>query len=544
MTESTTADPVSASGRRKGARGLFIGRSLTSKILSVVVFSSLITIAVGIVGIIALNSAAESTKRIDNNVAALNDLNALNADGSGGTLYMLLASAIGNPADAGTILAEANKKIDASFAAYKAYQSRGTFDQKLIDEWNAASAAFGQVLGTEVIPNATAGNTLGVQAFYKDGLPQLVKFNEVSARMLEAERQRTLTEIEKVTTERDRSVVVAIILLSVGLVASVAVGLLITRSITKPMRGLSAALEGVADGDLTQNVEVSSRDEVGRMATALNKAVDSMREIVGTISRGVGSLKNSTQQMSDMSTQVTSSAEETSAQAGVVTAAAEQVAKNVQTVATGADEMSASIKEIAQSANEAAGVAGQAVSVAAATNGTVAKLGESSMEIGNVVKVITSIAEQTNLLALNATIEAARAGDAGKGFAVVANEVKDLAQETAKATEDISRRVEMIQADTANAVNAIDEISEIIGRINDFQLTIASAVEEQTATTTEMNRNVGEASAGVSEIAANIGGVAESAGNTTGTVTKTAEVLEGLTRLSTELQLQVNRFNL
>ncbi|WP_245931725.1 methyl-accepting chemotaxis protein [Actinokineospora auranticolor] len=524
---------------------MFANRSLTSKILSVVVFSSLITITVGTVGVIALNSAAEATKRIDNNVAALNDLNSLNSAGSGGTLNMLLATAVGNPQKAGELLAEANKKIDISFAAYNSYQSRGTFDQKLIDEWNAASAVFGKVLGDKVIPAAMSGDAAaGVQAFLTEGKPALDKFNEVSGRMLDAERARTIAEIEKVTAERDSSVTLAIIVMAIGLVASIAVGLLITRSITKPMRGLSAALEGVADGDLTRTVEVGSKDEVGRMAAALNKATDSMREIVGTISRGVGSLKASTQQMSDMSAQVTTSAEETSAQAGVVTAAADQVANNVQTVATGADEMSASIKEIAQSANEAAGVAGQAVSVAAATNSTVAKLGESSMEIGNVVKVITSIAEQTNLLALNATIEAARAGDAGKGFAVVANEVKDLAQETAKATEDISRRVEMIQADTANAVNAIDEISEIIGRINDFQLTIASAVEEQTATTTEMNRNVGEASAGVSEIAANIGGVAASAGNTTGTVTQTATVLEGLTSLSSELQDQVNRFKL
>ena len=177
-------------------------------------------------------------------------------------------------------------------------------------------------------------------------------------------------------------------------------------------------------------------------------------------------------------------------------ASAGDVASSVDTVAAGSSQMESAIREIATNATEAARVAGQAVTVAETTTRTVGKLGDSSQEIATVVKLINGIAEQTNLLALNATIEAARAGEAGKGFAVVASEVKELAQETARATEDISRRVEAIQADTAGAVDAIGQISSVIGEINDFQATIAAAVEEQTATTNEMNRNVAEAASG------------------------------------------------
>jgi methyl-accepting chemotaxis protein len=254
------------------------------------------------------------------------------------------------------------------------------------------------------------------------------------------------------------------------------------------------------------------------------------------------SVAAASEELSAVSSQLSSNADETSAQASIVSAASEQVSSNTQTVATGIEEMNASIKEIAKNATDAARVAMAAVRTAEATNATITKLGESSAEIGKVIKVITSIAQQTNLLALNATIEAARAGEAGKGFAVVANEVKELAKETAKATEDISHKIEAIQSDTKAAIDAIGEIGTIINQISDISNTIASAVEEQTATTNEISRNIAEASKGTCEIAHNITSVAQTARNTTEGAHSSQKAAEELSRMAASLQSVISEF--
>jgi len=213
-------------------------------------------------------------------------------------------------------------------------------------------------------------------------------------------------------------------------------------------------------------------------------------------------------------------------------------------VATGAEEMGTSIKDIAKNATEAAKIATSAVKYAETANAAVTKLGASSAEIGQVIKVITAIAQQTNLLALNATIEAARAGDAGKGFAVVANEVKELAKKTAKATEDISRKIETIQVDTKAAVDSIGTIGQVINEINGISNTIATAVEEQNATTNEMARNVSEAAHGSGEITSNIAGVADAAESTSRGAGDTQKAVQQLVGTSAELRRLVEQFKI
>jgi methyl-accepting chemotaxis protein len=314
------------------------------------------------------------------------------------------------------------------------------------------------------------------------------------------------------------------------------------EELRKKVDTILQVVNAAAGGDLTREVTVGGSDAIGQLGEGLAKFFGTLRGSISGIAANANALSNSSEELTAVANQMSANAEETSAQAGVVSAASEEVSKNVQTVATASEEMSASIKEISKNASEAARVATSAVTIAQTTNATISKLGESSQEIGNVIKLITSIAQQTNLLALNATIEAARAGEAGKGFAVVANEVKELAKETTKATEDISQKIAAIQSDTQGAVSAIGQISGVINQINDISSTIASAVEEQTATTNEMGRNISEAAKGSTEIAQNITGVATAAQSTSSGATQTQSASTELSRMAQELQTLVSQF--
>lgn len=316
----------------------------------------------------------------------------------------------------------------------------------------------------------------------------------------------------------------------------------VRRSITHSVESVETVVNGLTQGDLTRSAVINSNDELADMSRAVNLSNSTLREAFGSAARTSEAVRSESETVVNLTSKTAQAAADSAAQATAVAGAAEQVSFNVQTVAAGAEEMGSAIREISSNANEAARVAQEATEAAAVTTETVEKLGKSSKEIDDVIHTITAIAEQTNLLALNATIEAARAGEAGKGFAVVAGEVKDLAAETAKATDDITGRIAKIQDDTDSAVTAIRRISDIISQINDFQTTIAAAVEEQTATTNEMARSVTEAASGSSTIATNIGQFAGAASQAVEPLNSLAATASDLQSKAADLRAELGKF--
>jgi len=299
-----------------------------------------------------------------------------------------------------------------------------------------------------------------------------------------------------------------------------------------------------SEGDLTQQIAVAGPDSMGQMSAGLTHLFESLRQNIRQILQNAQSVGASAEKLMSLSAQMAGDAAGTAGQAKVVSNASGEVSKNLSVLVTGGEEMLRSIRLISKSSNESARVAKEAVSSASHAKLTISELGTSSSEIGKVIKAITSIAQQTNLLALNATIEAARAGEAGKGFAVVAHEVKELAKETARATDEIGLKIDAIQSSTKSAVSAIGKIDSVIKEIDSFSASIASAIEEQTATTNEMGRNVNQAADSATDIAQSICGVAKTAESTTLAAEETRNAAKALAEMASQLQLLVTRFKI
>ena len=526
--------------------------SLLKKIFSLIIVAAILAAGIGVIGQRAVNSVESSSNQIVD-VTAKRVQEALVARSEfAGVRRNILIAALSDGAAGQKAQQAVATSFDQVYADFDKLAATGldSADTALLAADRAQLDKVKQLYTETIAPLANRDNLTGRQYLRLGALisgdfgTQADKVRDMLNTIANNAVTDMAAQVKAAKDHAHQQIIQSWIIIVVGLLLMIAFGWWLARMIVSTVTRVRDGLVALADGDLTKTVVVSNHDEVGQMAGALNRASSSLRAAMEDIRTSSTTLAGSAEELTAVSAQVAANSEQTSAQATSLAATSSQVSGNVQTVAAGTEEMSSSILEISRSSNEAVRVAAGAATEAAKATETVGKLGASSEEIGNVVKVITSIAEQTNLLALNATIEAARAGEAGKGFAVVAEEVKQLAQETARATEDIGHRVETIQADTRAAVEAISQISRTIEDVNSYQTTIASAVEEQTAVTSEIARSIDETARAASRISTDVDGVSHSAQSSSAGIAEAQRATAELAQVAGGLNELVGRFTI
>ncbi|WP_067705192.1 methyl-accepting chemotaxis protein [Actinoplanes awajinensis] len=524
--------------------------SVQVKVLAPVVLAAIGIAVVAWSGLAALSAEGKRTQVMYDQVARpLNDLVTLR-DMQGDSRVEIRDVLILPPGQAQeaviTKMTETDADADAAITAY--VSDHGTLDAArtaLITQAQAGLSQWREVRDKQFVPLARAGNTARGQALIASGGALDAANKQFGAALDElAASEGTAGEQTKVTAaaEQSRQRTIMVIISLLVIVVALVIGVLVARVVVGPLLRVRGVLSDLAAGDLTGDPGVSGRDELGQMGAALVAANTALRHTVGTIVESADTLGGAADHLATSSDQISHRVSDLATQFSTVSGDADSASHSISTVTAGASEMTAAISEIARSAGQAAAVASDAVDIVTGTTATIEQLGRSSADIEQVLKTITMIAEQTNLLALNATIEAARAGELGKGFAVVAGEVKDLAQQTAAATDDIARRIGAIQSTSSEAAAAIGRIGEVINEINDYQGAIAAAVEEQTATTGEMGRSVAEAAEASARIAATITGVAGSARQAEAEVVQSQGQIATVARMSSDLRELVRGF--